>query len=62
MGGETEEEKVEQISESTLGTKRKEKMWNLGSKEEVNVEFCPLNNMQGHTPFSLGYFYKSLNL
>lgn len=37
-------------------------MWNLGSKEEVNVEgagWGPFNSMQGNVQFSLDYCYKS---
>lgn len=57
-----EEGKVEQISESTLGTKSEKKMWNLASKGEENVEGAVLgtfNNMQGYMQFGLDYFCKS---
>lgn len=38
-------------------------MWNLGSKEEVNVEgavWGTFNNTQGYMQFSPDYFHKSL--
>lgn len=64
LGAETEEEKVEQISESTFGTKRAGKNVEFSIKRWGECRGSSLggtfNNMQGYMQFSLDYFYKSL--